>query len=75
MTGAARRRGGRVQLLEVAHVAHRLSCCQETVRRYIRTGRLRAVRLHTGKLRVPETAVDEYLASLEPLQHPVRGGA
>jgi excisionase family DNA binding protein len=31
-------------LLEVAHVAHRLSCSQEHVRELIRTGRLSALR-------------------------------
>jgi excisionase family DNA binding protein len=33
------------RLLEVAHVAHRLSASQEFVRRLIRDGKLKAVRL------------------------------
>lgn len=57
-----------VRLLEVGIVAVRMSLSQETVRRYIRSGRLRAVRLHTGQLRVPQAAFDEYYASLERLE-------
>jgi excisionase family DNA binding protein len=33
------------RLLEVAHVAHRLSASQEFVRRLIREGKLRAIRI------------------------------
>lgn len=38
---------GLPRLLEVAHVAHRLSASQEYVRRLIRDGKLRAIRLGT----------------------------
>lgn len=50
-------------LLEVAHVAHRLRISQEQVRRLIRTGKLKALRLGT-RWRVDETDLDAYLKSL-----------
>ena len=55
------------KLLEVAVVAKRLRKCPETVRRYIRSGRLRAARApgetRGGNYLVPESAVSEFLAT------------
>lgn len=56
------------RLLEVAHVAKRLRCHPETVRRHIRAGRLKAVRRGTfrgrgGNYLVPESAVRQFLAA------------
>lgn len=60
-------RSGR--LLEVSHVAHRLSVSQEQVRRYIRAGLLKAVRLPmNGPQRVHEHALEEFINNLTPQQ-------
>lgn len=57
------------RLLEVAHVAKRLRCHPETVRRYIRRGLLRHQRrghIYTrrgGNYLIPESALREFLAT------------
>lgn len=57
------------RLLEVNVVARRLKKCPETVRRYIRDGRLKATRAplgndsRGGNYLVPESAVDAFLAT------------
>lgn len=57
------------RLLELAVVAKRLKRCPETVRRYIRSGRLRATRpprsfgSRGGNYLIPESAVVEFLAT------------
>ena len=50
------------RLLEVAHVAHRLSCSQAFVRRLIRDGRLPALRIG-NRWRIEETDLGAYLAA------------
>lgn len=53
------------RLLEVAHVAHRLSVSQEYVRRLIRSKRLLAIRLDgpRGHWRVKAVDLDAFIAS------------
>lgn len=57
------------RLLEVVHVAKRLRCHPETVRRHIRAGHLKAVRRGSssagrgGNYLIPESAVREFLAT------------
>ncbi len=54
------------RLIEVAVVAVRLRKCQETIRRYIRSGHLKATRLpgHTraGSYLITESAIADFLA-------------
>ena len=54
------------RLFEVSVAAIRLKRCPETIRRYIRAGRLRAIRTPGGAVRggnylIPETAIEEFL--------------
>ena len=54
------------RMFEVAAAAKRLKKCPETIRRYIRKGRLRAVRADVGDGRggnylIPESALDGFL--------------
>lgn len=53
------------RLLDTYMVAQRLRVSEQTVRRYIRDGFIRAIRLPRGVYRVRERAVDEFLASFE----------
>jgi len=53
------------RLLEVGHVAHRLSVSPGKVRKLIRSGKLPAVRLG-GLFRIREAAVDAYIDALPP---------
>jgi excisionase family DNA binding protein len=50
------------RLLEVAHVAHRLSCSQAFVRRLIRDGRLAALRIG-NRWRIEEADLVAYIAA------------
>lgn len=56
--------------MEVAAVAKRLKKCHETIRRYIKSGKLRAVRVAFGgrgsNWLIPESAVTEILTSSTP---------
>lgn len=58
------------RLLEVAHVAHRLSVSQEFVRRQIRWGKLPAIRLG-ARWRVDARDLEQYLEA-QRSQHDVR---
>lgn len=55
--------------LEVAAAAKRVKKCQETIRRYIRAGRLRAIRAdfgagtRGGNWLIPESALDDLVAT------------
>jgi len=53
------------RFFKVWQAAKRLQCCQETIRRHIKPGRLRAVRMPSpiagGHYRIPESALDEFL--------------
>ena len=59
--------GGDMKFLTVAATSERLGYAKETVRRMIAQGRLPAVRLPSGRLRIAE-------ADVEALLKPVRGG-
>lgn len=53
-------------LLDVSQVAERLGCCEETVRRLVKTGQLRAV-TSLGHLRFRVEDVEAFIAgSVEP---------
>lgn len=52
-------------LLEIGHVAIRLRKSSDTVRRYIRDGFLPAIKLPGGSYLVRESALHEFLRSLE----------
>lgn len=56
-------------LMQVSTAAKRLKLCQETIRRYIRTGKLRAVRTpgskRLGNYLIPESALQEFLATAD----------
>lgn len=53
------------RLLDTYMVAQRLRLSEQTVRKYIRDGHLRAVRLPRGVYRVSERAFDEFLRAFE----------
>jgi len=64
-------------LLELAIVAKRLKRCPETIRRYIRSGQLRATRApmadgsRGGNYLIPESSIDQFLATRDNIsQHP-----
>lgn len=46
------------RLLEIAQAAHRLSVCHETIRRWIHSGKLAAVKTPGGHWRVSQASVD-----------------
>lgn len=50
-----------VRLLEISHVAHRLGCSQDFVRRLIKDGRLPAVQLSTRVWRVDPRDLETYI--------------
>lgn len=60
------------ELLTVAEVAERLRVSEETVRRWLRTGRLRGIRLPTERVgwRIPASVIDDLL---QPKQLPLEG--
>jgi excisionase family DNA binding protein len=58
------------QLLTARQVAERLAVCTETVLVWIRSGRLRAIRLPSGQLRIDERQLVE---QLETWATPTRG--
>ncbi|MGE0451727.1 MAG: helix-turn-helix domain-containing protein [Vicinamibacterales bacterium] len=51
------------RLLTVAIAAQRLSVCGETIRRWIRAGRLEARRLPSGHYKVPERVIENILTT------------
>lgn len=53
------------RLLEVSHAAKRLNVSQDTVRGFIRSGFLPALKLPTGYYRIRESALEEFIKSLE----------
>lgn len=55
------------RLLEVSHVAHRLSASQEFVRRLIRDGRLAAIRIGT-RWRVDPRDLETYIDACRTAQ-------
>jgi excisionase family DNA binding protein len=60
------------ELLTVAEVARRLKLHEETIRRYIREGRLRAIRLGRTQAgyRIRASAVELFLSNNEQLELP-----
>lgn len=50
------------RLLEIAHVARRLSCCHETVRRLIKGGKLRGLKIGGG-WRIAQRDLDAFIAA------------
>jgi excisionase family DNA binding protein len=54
-------------LRRLDQAAERLGCGVTTVRGLIRTGELRAVRV-AGALRVPDSAIDEFIANLAAIR-------
>jgi excisionase family DNA binding protein len=51
------------RLLEIAHVARRLSVCAHTARKLIKAGTLPAVKLDSGVWRVKSADLDAYVAA------------
>jgi len=51
------------RLLRPSEVGERISFCESKVRSLIKSGEISAVRVH-GVIRVPSTAVDDFVASL-----------
>ena len=50
------------QALKIAETAVALSCAKSTVYELINSGRLRYIRLTGGSIRVPQSAISEFLA-------------
>jgi excisionase family DNA binding protein len=51
------------KLLTVAIAAKRLDVCTETVRRWVKAGRLPSLRYPSGQFRIPESAVEKILTT------------
>ena len=49
------------RLLEVAHAAHRLGVSQDTIRRYVRDGKLPAIRLPGNHLRIEPADLSAFI--------------
>ncbi len=58
------------RLLEVAHAAFRMGVCFETIRRWIRSGKVRALKTPGGQWRIPESEVRR-LATTDNKAQPV----
>lgn len=51
------------RVLEIAHAAHRLRVCHETIRRWIRAGKLAAIKTPGGHWRIGEASVNALCAT------------
>jgi excisionase family DNA binding protein len=59
------------RLIPVAAAAKRLSVCPETIRRWVRTGRLPVVRYPSGQYRIASETIDRILQqSAQPTTPP-----
>lgn len=55
--------GFNMKLYTIEEVAEILIVCTETVKRYIREGKLRAVKLSNKVIRIPEVALNDFIES------------
>jgi len=53
-------------VLTIPETARLLRCCERTVRRGIKSGRLPSLRIHGRKIVVPKAALDRILAGALP---------
>lgn len=59
----ARQPPGEARLLTARTVAERLEVSAETILRWVRQGKLPAIRLPSGAIRIPEPQLEEWLAA------------